>query len=416
MKIAVVGSGISGLSASYYLSKKYHVDLYEKEDRFGGHSHTINILYDIENKKKIDVDIGFIVFNEKTYPNLINFFKTLDVKYEKSDMSFSVSADKTNIEYCGKGLSGFFSNKKNFFNIKFLKMFYEIINFYKKCEKININNCENLTLDEYLKKENLSNYFINYHIIPMVSAIWSMPPSEVRQMPFRFFVIFFKNHGLFKIKNRPQWYTVANRSKNYVAKVINKLSGEHFKNYNINKIVRNKNNVSVYYGDESEFFIYDKVILATHADQAINLIQNSTETEKNILKNFKYKKNVAFIHSDESLMPKNKKNWCSWNATVINNNLQKSSVTYWLNLLQNLKISKNIFLTINPYYKITEEKIYKKVIFTHPYYDEEALKNQNELKSLQNKDNVLFCGTYFGYGFHEDGIKSSLEMIKFLND
>jgi len=295
-------------------------------------------------------------------------------------------------------------------------MFYEIINFYKKCEKININNYKNLTLDEYLKKENLSNYFINYHIIPMVSAIWSMPPSEVRQMPFRFFVIFFKNHGLFKIKNRPQWYTVANRSKDYVAKVIKKLSGEHFTNYNINKIVRNKNNVSVYYGNESEFFIYDKVILATHADQAINLIQNSTETEKNILKNFKYKKNVAFIHSDKSLMPKNKKNWCSWNATVINNNLQKSSVTYWLNLLQNLKISKNIFLTINPYYKISEEKIYKKIIFTHPYYDEETLKNQNELKSLQNKDNVLFCGTYFGYGFHEDGIKSSLEMIKFLND
>ncbi len=416
MKIAIIGSGISGLSASYYLSKKYYVDLYEKEDRFGGHSYTINILYDIENKKKIDVDIGFIVFNEKTYPNLINFFKTLDVKYEKSDMSFSVSADKTNIEYCGKGLSGFFSNKKNLFNIKFLKMFYEIINFYKKCEKININNYENLTLGEYLKKENLSNYFINYHIIPMVSAIWSMPPSEVRQMPLRFFVIFFKNHGLFKIKNRPQWYTVANRSKDYVAKVINKLSGEHFKNYNINKIVRNKNNVSVYYGDESEFFSYDKVILATHADQALNLIKNPTEKEKNVLKHFQYKKNVAFIHSDESFMPKNKKNWCSWNAKINENNLQKSSVTYWLNLLQNLKINKNIFLTINPYYKISEEKIYKKVIFTHPYYDEEALKNQNELQSLQNKDNVLFCGSYFGYGFHEDGIKSSLEMIKFLND
>ncbi len=416
MKIAVIGSGISGLSASYFLSKKHSIDLYEKDDRFGGHSYTLNIIYDIKNKKKIDIDIGFIVFNEKTYPNLINFLKELDVKYEKSDMSFSVSVDKKNIEYCGKGLKGFFSNKKNIFNIKFLKMFYEIIKFYKKCDKINASNYENITLGEYLEKEKLSKYFINYHIIPMVSAIWSMPPDEVKQMPFRFFIIFFKNHGLFKIKNRPQWFTVSNRSKDYVGKVLNKLSGEHFKNYNINKIIRNKNNVRVYYGDESEFFVYDKVILATHADQALNLIQNPTEEEEKILKNFKYKKNIAFIHSDENIMPQNKKNWCSWNATVDNNNLQKNSVTYWLNLLQNLKITKNIFLTINPYYEIPKEKVYKKIIFYHPYYDEKALKNQNELKSLQNKDNLLFCGSYFGYGFHEDGIKSSLDMIKFIND
>ena len=250
----------------------------------------------------------------------------------------------------------------------------------------------------------------------MVSAIWSMPPNEVKQMPFKFFIIFFKNHGLFKIKDRPQWFTIANRSKEYVKKVLNKLSGEYFKNYNINKIVRNKDNVSVYYGDSSEYFSYDKVILATHADEALNLIKNPTADEINILKNFRYKKNIAVVHSDESVMPKNQKNWCSWNAKVDNENLQKSSVTYWINLLQNLKIDKNIFLTINPYYKISEEKIYKSVTFTHPYYDEDAFKNQNELRSLQNKDNILFCGSYFGYGFHEDGIKSSLEMIKYLND
>ena len=416
MKIAVIGSGISGLSASYFLSKKNNVDLYEREDRFGGHSYTLNIHYDIKNKKKIDIDIGFIVFNEKTYPNLINFFRELSVKYEKSDMSFSVSVDNSKIEYCGRGLSGFFSNKKNLINIKFLKMFYEIIKFYENCEKLDINNYVNITLGEFFEKKKLSNYFINYHLIPMVSAIWSMPPNEVKQMPFKFFIIFFKNHGLFKIKDRPQWFTIANRSKEYVKKVLNKLSGEYFKNYNINKIVRNKDNVSVYYGDSSEYFSYDKVILATHADEALNLIKNPTADEINILKNFRYKKNIAVVHSDESVMPKNQKNWCSWNAKVDNENLQKSSVTYWINLLQNLKIDKNIFLTINPYYKISEEKIYKSVTFTHPYYDEDAFKNQNELRSLQNKDNILFCGSYFGYGFHEDGIKSSLEMIKYLND
>tara|TARA_Y100000996_G_scaffold406968_1_gene384003 strand:- start:2344 stop:3594 length:1251 start_codon:yes stop_codon:yes gene_type:complete len=416
MKIAVIGSGISGLSASYFLSKKNRVDLYEKEDRFGGHSYTLNIEYDIKNRKKIDIDIGFIVFNEITYPNLINFFRELNVNYEKSDMSFSVSVDNSNIEYCGRGLRGIFSNKKNLFNIRFLKMFYEIIKFYKNCEKLDIKNYKNITLGEFFEKKKLSNYFINYHIIPMASAIWSMPPNKVKQMPLKFFVIFFKNHGLFKIKDRPQWYTVTNRSKDYVKKVLNKLSGEHFKNYNINKIVRNKNNVSVYYGDSSEFFSYDKVILATHADEALNLIKNPMENEFNVLKNFRYKENIALVHSDERAMPKNKKNWSSWNAKVDNKNLQKSSVTYWINLLQNLKINKNIFLTINPYYKIPEEKIYKRVTFTHPYYDENTFKNQNNLRSLQNKDNILFCGSYFGYGFHEDGIKSSLEMIKFLND
>ncbi len=416
MKIAVIGSGISGLSASYFLSKKNRVDLYEKEDRFGGHSYTLNIEYDIKNRKKIDIDIGFIVFNEITYPNLINFFRELNVNYEKSDMSFSVSVDNSNIEYCGRGLRGIFSNKKNLFNIRFLKMFYEIIKFYKNCEKLDIKNYKNITLGEFFEKKKLSNYFINYHIIPMASAIWSMPPNKVKQMPFKFFVIFFKNHGLFKIKDRPQWYTVTNRSKDYVKKVLNKLSGEHFRNYNINKIVRNKNNVSVYYGDSSEFFSYDKVILATHADEALNLIKNPMENEFNVLKNFRYKENIALVHSDERAMPKNKKNWSSWNAKVDNKNLQKSSVTYWINLLQNLKINKNIFLTINPYYKIPEEKIYKRVTFTHPYYDENTFKNQNNLRSLQNKDNILFCGSYFGYGFHEDGIKSSLEMIKFLND
>ena len=235
-------------------------------------------------------------------------------------------------------------------------------------------------------------------------------------MPFSFFIIFFKYHGLFKIKNRPEWFTIANRSQNYVMEVLKKLSGGHFKNYNINKIIRNKNNVSVYYGDESEFFTYDKVILATHADQSLNLIQNPTEKEKKILKNFKYKKNIAYIHSDESMMPKNKKVWSSWNSKIDQNDAKNNSVTYWLNLLQNLKINKNIFLTLNPFFKIEESKIIKKVDFTHPYFNQETLVNQQKLNLIQNKKNILFCGSYFGYGFHEDGIKSSLEMIKFLND
>ena len=412
MKIAVIGSGISGLSASYFLSKKHHVDLFEKEDRFGGHSYTIDV---IENKKRIPVDIGFIVFNHLTYPNLINFFNEIDIEIEKSDMSFSVSVEGTNFEYCGKGLKGIFANKSNFLNIEFIRMFLEILKFYKLCDKIS-NIDQVITLDEFLKKNRWSKSFINYHIIPMVSAIWSMPPYEAGKMPMNFFLKFFQNHGLFKLRNRPQWYTVAHRSKTYVNKVLSQISGEYFKNYKINSIQRVSSGVQVYYGGANEFFDYDKVILATHADQALSLIKNPTDQEIKTLSNFDYKKNLAVLHCDESVMPKNKKVWSSWNTYVDTKNLNKSSLTYWLNLLQNINCEKNIFLTLNPLKEIPNERIYKKIEFTHPYYDQKALDNQKNLKNIQNKENLLFCGSYFGYGFHEDGIKSSIEMLKNLNE
>ena len=411
MKIAVVGSGISGLSAAYYLSKNHHVDLFEKDDHFGGHSYTLDLNLD----KKISVDIGFIVFNYETYPKLTNFFNENEVEVEKSDMSFSVKVEGTNFEYCGKGLKGMFSNKSNIFNLKFLKMFKDIIKFYKSCDQINKYD-KKITLGQFLEKKKWSKEFINFHLVPMVSAIWSMPPYEAKNMPLSFFLNFFKNHGLFKLKNRPQWYTVSNRSKTYVNKILSKISGEHFKNYQISKIIRTLNGIKLYYGDKSEFFNYDKVVIATHADEAISLIEDATQDEKQILSNFKYRENLAVIHTDQNVMPKNERAWSSWNSYVEPNKLNKTSLTYWLNLLQNLKTKENIFLTLNPIQEIQSKKILKSVKFTHPYYDQGALDNQTNLKSLQNKKNILFCGSYFGYGFHEDGIKSSIEMIKNLND
>ena len=412
MRIAVIGSGISGLSAAQKLSKKHHVDLFESEDHFGGHSYTLDTLI---NGKKVPVDIGFIVFNHETYPNLINFFNELKIEIEKSDMSFSVSVKDTNYEYCGRGLNGIFANKANLFNLKFLKMFFDIIKFYKKSDQLSISD-KKKTLGEYLKINKLSKTFIDYHIIPMVSAIWSMPPYEASKMPINFFLKFFQNHGLFKLKNRPQWYTVTNRSRTYVDKIISQISGEHYKNYKVKKIKRKSLGIDLYYGGESEFFDYDKVILATHADEALRLIEAPTEDEKNILANFSYKENIAFIHTDQQAMPKNKKAWCSWNSSIDEKDSKKNSITYWLNLLQNLECEENIFLTLNPYFEIDKTKVLKKVKFTHPYYDQKALDAQSELVKLQNQKDLLFCGSYFGYGFHEDGIKSSLEMIKHLDD
>ncbi|MGA1339611.1 MAG: NAD(P)/FAD-dependent oxidoreductase [Pelagibacteraceae bacterium] len=412
MKIAVIGSGISGLSAAYYLSKKFKVDLYEKEDHFGGHSYT----YDIkDNQKTLPVDLGFIVFNELTYPNLINFFQELKVPYEKSNMSFAVSVKDTNVEYAGKNLSSIFSNKKNIFNIHFLKMIREIISFYKTAPQLLNNDIQNTSLGDYLDQSKISEYFKNYHIIPMVAAIWSMPFSKAKDMPLKLFLNFFINHGLFKLKDRPQWFTVAGRSKSYVSKILPEISGEYYKNYKVKKITRSENNVRINIGANDDFVDYDGVVLACHANESLALLAEPSEQEKNILSEFQYVTNNAFLHTDEQLMPKNKLAWSSWNS-ISKQDLTNTCVTYWLNLLQNLNTDKNYFLTLNPIQSIEPEKVIKKVIFTHPYFNLKNTNLQKDLKLLQGKNRTWFCGSYFGYGFHEDGLKSALEVVKLFDE
>ena len=404
MKIAVIGSGISGLSASYYFSKKYKVDLFEQDDHFGGHSYT----YDIKEENKIiAVDLGFIVFNEKTYPNLIRFFNELNVPFEKSNMSFSVSIKDTNVEYGGSGFNAIFANKKNLLNFKFLKMINEIINFYKTAPSLINTETSNVTLGDYLKSSKLSKYFIEYHIIPMVAAIWSMPFQKAKEMPLKLFLNFFTNHGLFKLKNRPQWFTVSNRSRTYVKKVLENISGEVFKNYKVSKILRSENNVRILIGNEYQD--YDHVILASHADQSLELLDDPSLEESEILKKFTYVSNEAYLHRDENLMPIRKSAWSSWNSISKNEN---TCVTYWLNKLQNLNSEKNYFLTLNPVEAIDKNKIIKKIHFTHPYFNKDNVALQKDLHKLQGKKRTWFCGSYFGYGFHEDGLKSSKELFK----
>ena len=402
MKIAVIGSGISGLSSAYYLSKKYKVDLFEKDDHFGGHSYT----YEIKERDKIvPVDLGFIVFNEVTYPNLIRFFKHLNVPYEKSDMSFSVSIKNSNIEYSGSGLGGLFANKSNIFNLKFLNMIKEIISFYKIAPELLNEEIKEQTLGDYLKEKKFSKYFIEYHLIPMVAAIWSMPFDKAKEMPLKFFLNFFNNHGLFKLKNRPQWFTVTNRSRSYVKNITGKISGEIFKNYKVDKIIRSDDNIRIMIGND--YIDYDQVVLASHADESLNMIEKPTAEEKNLLGKFQYVENEAFLHTDENLMPIKKRAWSSWNS--ISNN-EETCITYWLNKLQNLKSEKNYFLTLNPIFKINDSSVIKKVNFTHPYLNSENTKIQKDLHIIQGKKRTWFCGSYFGYGFHEDGLKSSIEL------
>ena len=409
MKIAVIGSGISGLSAAHFLSKKYKVDLFEKNDHFGGHSYTTEVSSNNSNGK-ISLDLGFIVFNKINYPNLTKLFEKLQVSYEKSNMSFSVSLQNSDIEYSGSGLKGLFANKYNIFNLNFIKMIKEIFSFYKMADKMKKENFINLTLGEFLKSKKMSNYFTKYHIIPMVSAIWSMPTNLAYEMPISLFINFFQNHGLFKIKNRPQWYTVSGRSKTYVKKILETINGEYFKNYNIKNVLRNKNGVRLYYGTANEYFEYDKVIFAVHANEILELVNDPSENEKKILRNFQYKKSIAYLHNDERLMPSRKTVWSSWNSILDKNDTKKNCVTYWLNKLQNLKTKKNYFLTLNPFIFIEDSKIIKKVEFTHPFYDIKTINAQKHLSELQGVNNSYFCGSYFGYGFHEDGLNSGIDV------
>ncbi len=412
MKIAVIGSGISGLSAAYYLSKKYEVDLFEKNDHFGGHSYTYEI---DENTKKVPVDLGFIVFNKLTYPNLINFFNELKIPYEKSDMSFSVSVKDSTVEYGGKGFNALFARKNNLFNFNFIKMIYEIISFYKTAPILLKKDLKNLTLGNYLDNSKLSKYFIDHHIIPMVAAIWSMSFSKARDIPLELFLNFFSNHGLFKLKNRPQWYTVTNRSRTYVSKVLENINGDYLKNYKIKKILRSEDNIRLFVESPEDYRDYDHVILSCHADESLKLLDKPTQDEKEILKEFSYINNIAYLHTDNNLMPNKKHAWSSWNS-ISKKDLTQTCVTYWLNKLQNLNTKKNYFLTLNPICDIKKNTIIKMINFTHPHLSIKSFEMQKKLNALQGKKRTWFSGSYFGYGFHEDGLKSSLDMIKQFED
>jgi len=290
-------------------------------------------------------------------------------------------------------------------------MLKDIFYFYKFADNMNKTDYKDQTLGDFLKTKKLSKYFINFHIIPMVAAIWSMSPNLAEKMPMELFLNFFKNHGLFRIKNRPQWFTVTGRSKVYVKKVLQTISGEYFKNYEIKSVHRNNNSVRLYYGTSNEYFEYDRVVFATHANDTLKLINNPTENEKRILSNFKYKKNLAILHTDTRQMPNKKIAWSSWNSILDKNDIEKNCVTYWLNKLQNLKTDNNYFLTLNPVYKIEDKKVIKKIDFSHPFYDLQSFRSQKYLNELQGKNNSWFCGSYFGYGFHEDGLKSSLNIV-----
>ncbi len=408
LKIAVVGSGISGLSCSWLLSKKHDVYLFEKNNYFGGHADTETIID--KDFSKIQIDTGFIVLNEINYKNLINLFKSLNVETYASDMSFSVSKNLGELEYSGSSLQGLFSQKKNLLNKSFVKMIYEIIKFYLTVEKEK-DEFRNLTLSQYLEVRNYSDYFKLNHIYPMAGSIWSSSFEQISKYPFAEFVNFFSNHGLLKLFNRPKWRTVLGGSKSYVKKIINLKNIKSFKNTKVKVIDRTYNSKIVLEINKKKE-IFDKLVIATHSDEALKLLNDITENEKEALEKIKFTNNVTYLHKDEKLMPLLKKNWSSWNFVSDNNDNKRINVTYWMNNLQNLGTSENYFVSLNPVSPPKKEKIIIKKNYSHPLFTRQTFEAQKQILKLQGKKNTWFCGAYLGYGFHEDGIKSGLKVAE----
>ena len=412
MKIAIIGSGISGLSSALLLSQKHNITLFESNNRFGGHANTVEIMH---KENVIPVDTGFIVYNKLNYPNLVSFFDFLKVETIDSDMSFAVSARDGQLEYSGS-MKGIFAQKKNFFNLKFYRMLKDIIIFFIFGYKYAFQFKESESLGEYVKRCNFSKEFINDHLIPMSSAIWSCPEKEILNFPAKTLLTFFKNHQLINFIFRPKWRTVKGGSKQYVNKVIEKLSCDAKNRFILNSKIKSvycKNNkIEINFEESTE--IFDKVIMATHPDQTIKLIKNLDEQSTDILRKFKYQKNIVYLHSDSSLMPKNKKTWSSWNY-ISSKREEKSSVTYWMNLLQKINNSLNVFVSLNPYITPIKSLTYKKIIYEHPIFNTQTNEAQKKMTEIQGKNNIFYAGAWLRYGFHEDGIMSAVNISSLLN-
>ena len=410
MKIAIIGSGISGLTSAYLLNKKHEITVFESSDYIGGHTHTHSIELD---NQKVSVDTGFIVYNENTYPNFIKLLKELEVKSEPTHMGFSVKSIENDLEYAGNSLNAMFAQRSNIFRPSFLIMLKNILRFNKEAE-IDLNTISpDLSLKKYLKDGCYSDYFINNYILPMGAAIWSTKASSILDMSALFFIRFFKNHSLLQIKNRAQWHVIKGGSNNYIKSMIATFKGKIRLSSPVQKVVRIDKKVEIIFGFSNyKTETFDAVIFANHSDQALKLIENPSINEYEILSSLPYQKNDVLLHVDDSILPSRKLAWSSWNYLLDQNPDKPVALTYNMNILQNIKSSKTLCVTLNSNKKIDENKILKKLIYHHPLFTLDSIKAQKRKHEISGQNNTYFCGAYWHNGFHEDGVVSALEVCK----
>ena len=406
MRIAIIGSGISGLGAAYLLNPIHDITVYEKNDYVGGHSRTIDIPI---HGKSVPVDTGFIVYNDRNYPLLNALFHDIGVEGYKTDMSFGVSINNGFLEYSSNNI---FGNLTNVLRPKFIAMVADILKFNKEAKKF-IDADPTITLGDCLDKLKLGSWFENYYILAMGAAIWSCSIETIRSFPARTFIKFFDNHGLLSINDRPTWYTVKGGSRAYVEKLTQSFKEKIKLGHAVTNVTRNELGVIVSdsQGGKEK---YDHVIFASHADQSMALLGDIDRTEAQILSNFTYQKNTIIVHSDQSFMPKKKKNWSSWVYLneKLNDEKEIVSLSYWMNSLQDLECDKDIFVTLNPEKMPKAELVYDRHSFEHPVFDIKAVSNQPTLNDIQGYKNCWYAGAFTRYGFHEDGLMSGVAVAQ----
>ena len=418
-RIAIVGSGISGLAAAHALQGKASITLLEAADYFGGHTHTVDVtLPGGGTSITHGVDTGFLVFNERTYPHLIKLFADLEVETVKSDMSFSVQVPRAGgqqLEWSGSSLSSVFAQRRNLVSPAFLCMLRDIFRFNRITTEIanaNLDAAMMQPLGEFLKDQKFSSEFRDWYFLPMMGCIWSCPTDQMLQFPVATMIRFCYNHGLIQVTNRPQWWTVKGGAKHYVEKIIANIADKRL-NTPVRQIVRDAAGVHV--STDAGVEVFDKVVLATHSDQSLAMLQAPSQAEQRSLSAIRYQPNRAVLHTDTSVLPEKKIAWAAWNYERADQTNQESAqvcLHYLLNMLQPLPFTQSVIVSLNPVKEIARNHIMAEFDYAHPVFDLAAIRAQGEVAALQGQNNTYFCGAWTGYGFHEDGLKSGLNVAR----
>ena len=408
-KIAIIGSGISGLTAAYLLSKEHQVTVFESGDYIGGHTHTVPVTL---NEHNFNVDTGFIVCNDRNYPNFLKLMDQLNVKIQPTEMSFSVRNDAIDLEYNGHNLSTLFSQRRNFLRPSFYKLIREILNFNKVSKQsIEKGAIGDITLDEFVAQHKFSLIFRDNYLFPMVAAIWSCSADQAGQFHLEFFLNFFLNHGLLDIKNRPQWYVLEGGSSSYIGPMTSNFGDRIKLNTPVLSVMHTEELILVQTNKSVEEF--DQLIMACHSDQALNLLNHPTIAEKQILGAIGYQSNDVTLHSDESLMPRKSSSRASWNfLTAEASSNEPPLVTYCLNILQGIESSNSLLVSLNARHMIDPAKILQEFDYAHPVFSRESSAAQLRRREICGTDRIHYCGAYWYSGFHEDGVRSALDVCE----
>ena len=413
-RVAIIGAGISGLCSAFHLHEEFDVTVYEKENYFGGHTDTHAL--SIEGKT-VNVDSGFIVFCKAFYPNFSAMLDELGVQSQPTVMSFSARNHQSGVIYNATSLNKLFCQRKNLLRPSFYRMLLDLIRFYSQAVKVLDSDDHQTSVKEYLDKHNYSRAFTDDHLFPMISALWSATPERVAQFPIRHLVEFLHKHGMMKLINRPEWLVVKDGSKSYVDALHQQLSCRWKIESPVSQVKRFDNRVEITTIDQ-QTETYDAVIIATHSDQALQILDQPTDDEKSILGRIKYEKNHVVVHTDESIMDPNKQSWASWNTEVphsLDSITQKCcTANYWMNLLQNLPIKTNVFATLNSHHRINKDKILQERTYAHPIFTAESVAAQKQKAVINGQQNTYFVGAYWGWGFHEDGARSAYEAVQLI--